>query len=75
MVEAEVVAGSASDELAAVAPRVWEVESHPFDSGADLKRHLEKTHGEEWGLTGTSRQSSGNRGTDRYDCLVTNRTP
>ena len=52
------------DAIAEAPPRVWTVQSHPFDSGADLKRQLQAAFGEEWGL------SASERGRDRYDCLL-----
>jgi hypothetical protein len=48
--------------LVEAAPRVWPAASHPFDSGADLKRHLEEVYGDEWCLFDAE------RGLDRYDC-------
>lgn len=50
------------NELAEPAPYVWYVHTHPFDSGADLKRQLQETNGEAWGLDCVE------RGFDRYDC-------
>lgn len=52
------------DAVAEAPPRVWTVQSHPFDSGADLKSQLQTKFGEEWGLSATE------RGRDRYDCLL-----
>lgn len=52
------------DAVAEALPRIWPVQSHPFDSGADLKRQLQTSFGEEWGLLATERAQ------DRYDCLL-----
>lgn len=54
------------DAIAEAPPRILPVQSHPFDSGADLKRQLEASYGEEWGLAATATE----RGEDRYDCLL-----
>ena len=56
--------GGSSSALAEPPPREWPIDSHPFDSGADLKRHLQDAHGEEWGLSapGTHQPSTARTG-------------